>query len=92
MRDQINLLKKLLDEIKDEKARKVIFRVMDEIKKNQPEFKDVELECSECQQKFIFTAGEQKFFMERSLAKPHRCPACRQRRKIEVKTGQPFNG
>jgi DNA-directed RNA polymerase subunit RPC12/RpoP len=88
----MNLLKQLLDEIKDENSRKIIFSKMEELKKKTENLKDIELECSECGKKFIFTTGEQKFFMERSLSKPRRCPDCRQRRKAEMKTGQPFNG
>ena len=42
---------------------------------------DLTLNCRDCKQSFIYTAGEQKFFAERGLTSPSRCKACRQIRK-----------
>lgn len=42
---------------------------------------DQELECVDCRAKFLFSAGEQKFFTERQFTAPRRCKECRQARK-----------
>ena len=39
---------------------------------------DLLLTCSDCNQEFIFTAGEQQFFQERGYSSPRRCKPCRQ--------------
>ncbi|HEX6121757.1 MAG TPA: zinc-ribbon domain containing protein [Ktedonobacterales bacterium] len=45
-------------------------------------FEDKTLQCRECGQDFIFTAGEQEFYQQKGLLnEPGRCPDCRQRRK-----------
>lgn len=48
-------------------------------------FQDKSLTCREnnCQQPFLWTAGEQSFFAERQFSPPTRCKACRQRRKAD---------
>ena len=38
--------------------------------------------CIECKNKFIFTEGEQKYYLEQRLSEPKRCPSCRQLRKF----------
>ena len=35
------------------------------------------LKCKICGDTFVFSAGEQNFYQDRSLAEPRRCPACR---------------
>lgn len=47
------------------------------------------LECAvpTCKNKFPFTPGEQKFYSERGLFPPKRCPVCRAKRKQEIKNG-----
>jgi len=47
-------------------------------------FQDKSLQCSDCGQEFIFTAGEQEFYASRGLQnEPKRCPECRQARKAD---------
>lgn len=39
---------------------------------------DVTIQCRDCQNMFVFTAGEQEFFSKRGLlCLPKRCPNCR---------------
>ena len=47
------------------------------------DFVDTELVCQTCQQPFIFEAGEQGFYADRSRQwpPPTRCKPCRQARK-----------
>jgi len=42
---------------------------------------DQTLTCRDCQQPFVFTEGEQKFYAEKQLHNPTRCKGCRQIRK-----------
>jgi CxxC-x17-CxxC domain-containing protein len=45
-------------------------------------FEDKMLQCRECGQQFIFSAGEQEFYQQKGLLnEPGRCPTCRQRRR-----------
>lgn len=45
-------------------------------------FEDKGIVCKECQEEFIFTAGEQEFYAERGFEnEPHRCKPCRDARK-----------
>lgn len=47
-------------------------------------FQDKSLQCSDCGQEFIFTAGEQEFYSSRGLQnEPKRCPQCRRARKAQ---------
>ncbi len=47
-------------------------------------FEDKTLKCRECDEDFVFTAGEQGFYAEKGLLnEPQRCPACRQKRRME---------
>jgi len=40
------------------------------------------LTCRECGQSFVFTDGEQRFYLSRGLThEPRRCPACRGTRR-----------
>ncbi len=46
-----------------------------------PFYRDMELICRNCGEKFIFTAGEQEFYADKGfLHEPTRCPRCRSRR------------
>lgn len=46
------------------------------------EYKDKTIECRDCGQEFVFTAGEQEFYAEKGFTnEPVRCKACRQARK-----------
>ena len=45
-------------------------------------FEDKVLECSECGNEFVFTAGEQEFYQEKGFQnEPRRCSDCRRRRR-----------
>jgi CxxC-x17-CxxC domain-containing protein len=47
-------------------------------------FEDKTLQCADCGQEFIFTAGEQEFFASKGYTnEPKRCPSCRQSRKAD---------
>ncbi len=47
-------------------------------------FQDKSLQCADCGQEFIFTAGEQEFYASRGLQnEPKRCPECRRTRKAD---------
>jgi len=51
-------------------------------------FKDIALQCIECGQEFVFTAGEQMFYADKGLLnEPKRCPECRARRRQEREQG-----
>ncbi len=46
-------------------------------------YADETLTCRDCNQEFVFTAGEQEFFASRGLQnKPGRCPDCRAAAKM----------
>lgn len=48
------------------------------------ELQEKTLQCRECQASFIFTAGEQGFYIEKGLLnEPQRCAACRASRRRE---------
>ena len=42
---------------------------------------DRSLTCRDCGNEFVFTAGEQDFYVSRGFSDPQRCPTCRQARK-----------
>ena len=45
-------------------------------------YTDENLNCTDCNQSFIFSAGEQEFFAQKGFTnKPNRCPDCRAARK-----------
>jgi CxxC-x17-CxxC domain-containing protein len=47
-----------------------------------PEFQDRILTCVECGAEFIFTAGEQHFFHDKSFRnEPKRCKTCKSKRQ-----------
>lgn len=55
------------------------------------DYEDVSLTCVDCNQKFTWTVGEQKFFADRKLLQPKRCAGCRLKRRgvgnVEVMSG-----
>src|SRR2546425_6986219 len=54
-------------------------------------FTDQTLYCRDCNQEFVFTAGEQEFFASRGLTNsPSRCPSCRAARKGQ--SGDRYSG
>lgn len=45
-------------------------------------YTDKILECKDCGEKFVFTAGEQEFYAEKGFdSTPSRCRRCRDRRR-----------
>jgi CxxC-x17-CxxC domain-containing protein len=45
-------------------------------------YEDKVLNCRDCGQDFVFTAGEQEFYAQRGFQnEPSRCPECRRARK-----------
>lgn len=46
-------------------------------------YQDKEIQCCDCPNKFIFTAGEQEFFASKNFTPPRRCKPCREIRKRE---------
>jgi CxxC-x17-CxxC domain-containing protein len=46
------------------------------------------LQCADCGNNFVFTAGEQAFYQERNFSDPKRCPTCREARKAGRSGGQ----
>jgi len=42
----------------------------------------VPIQCCDCGEIFPFSPGEQKFYAEKRLAAPKRCPACRRWQKF----------
>jgi len=51
-------------------------------------FEDKTLTCRDCGGDFVFTAGEQGFYLEKGLLnEPQRCPACRSNRRRERAAG-----
>ena len=45
------------------------------------EYEDKYIECLGCGREFLFSAGEQRFFDEKSLKPPKRCQKCRVKRR-----------
>lgn len=45
------------------------------------QFTDRDLQCADCGDTFVFTAGEQTFFQTKGFTDPKRCSKCRQARK-----------
>jgi CxxC-x17-CxxC domain-containing protein len=57
------------------------------------EFQDKTLRCRDCGETFVFTAGEQGFYLEKGLMnEPQRCPNCRANRRKERAGGMPREG
>jgi hypothetical protein len=50
---------------------------------NQHDTGGESLVCVDCGEDFIFTGGERRFYDERGLTTPRRCPACRAQRRQE---------
>jgi len=51
---------------------------------NTLKLQDKLLRCVDCGTDFIFTAGEQRYFLSKGLSIPKRCPECRQKRKATL--------
>ena len=49
---------------------------------------DKTIDCKDCGESFLFTSGEQGFYLEKGLInEPQRCPNCRERRRRERAAG-----
>jgi hypothetical protein len=44
---------------------------------------DLLVACRDCNADFVITSGQRKWFIERDLSVPKRCPACRMARRQE---------
>ncbi|CDG34761.1 hypothetical protein CTHBC1_0083 [Acetivibrio thermocellus BC1] len=50
------------------------------------------LTCKDCNAEFVFSEGEQAFYLEKGFQnEPQRCPACRQARKQQRRNNS-FSG
>lgn len=51
---------------------------------NELDLKDEKIKCLDCDKDFIFTTGEQRYFLSKDLSPPKRCPECRTRRRNSI--------
>ena len=64
---------------------------MAENKVKESDLEDKTLMCKDCGNKFVFTAGEQKFFIERGLQNiPKRCKICTAKNKDKLREKHPM--
>ncbi len=54
-------------------------------------YQDKELVCRECDQPFVFTAGEQRFYAEQEYPPPKRCPDCRAEKRRQYQQRERFD-
>jgi CxxC-x17-CxxC domain-containing protein len=53
------------------------------------EYEDKTLVCADCSQPFVWTAGEQRFYAEKSFQnEPKRCKACKSRKSARSGGGR----
>ncbi len=50
-------------------------------------YSDKTLQCRDCGNEFVFSAGEQEFYATRGFSEPTRCPDCRAARKAARNDG-----
>ena len=56
-------------------------------------FKDEDLVCADCSGDFVFTAGEQEFYLSKGFDnKPVRCKACKDAKKSRMNGGDSRSG
>lgn len=48
-----------------------------------PDFQDKMITCVDCNQDFMFEAGEQSFYAQRNYVEPRRCKPCRNKKKLQ---------
>jgi CxxC-x17-CxxC domain-containing protein len=53
---------------------------------------DKVLQCRDCGNEFVFSAGEQEFYATRGFSEPTRCPDCRASRKAQREAGGSASG
>jgi len=46
--------------------------------------RDESIVCADCQRSFLWSAGEQKFYLSKGLSAPRRCPECRRTRRLTI--------
>jgi len=46
--------------------------------------KNKRIACVDCGSNFVFSPGEQRYFMSKGLSEPKRCPGCRLKRKLTL--------
>jgi hypothetical protein len=46
--------------------------------------KDKRLRCLDCGISFVFSKGEQRYFLSKGLSEPKRCPQCRLKRRLSL--------
>lgn len=49
---------------------------------NEERIYQLEIECNRCGDKFIMSPAEQKYYKEKGLSIPKKCPKCRELRKV----------
>jgi CxxC-x17-CxxC domain-containing protein len=55
-------------------------------------YEDKTLVCKDCNNEFVFTAGEQEFYAEKGFVnEPQRCKSCRDARKAASRTPREFH-
>jgi len=59
---------------------------------NELELNDQTIICVDCNKKFTYTEGEQRYFISKELSTPKRCPECRKSRKLSIVKGVEYNG
>ncbi len=51
---------------------------------------DLTIKCVQCNDEFVFTAGEQRYYEERNFSNPRRCPQCRKNKaRLDGNPGRP---
>ncbi len=55
-------------------------------------YSDKVLQCRDCGNEFVFSAGEQEFYATRGFSEPTRCPECRAARKAQRESGGSAGG
>ena len=48
------------------------------------ELRDKFICCVDCDEDFLFTVGEQRFCLSKSLSQPKRCQQCRNQRRTKL--------
>ena len=51
---------------------------------NSLKVEDKTLHCVDCGAQFLFSTGEQRYFLSKGLSMPKRCPECRLKRKLTL--------
>ena len=62
---------------------KNIFKNKNKIEKEFLKMEDKIIICMDCNEEFVFTVGEQEFYLDKEFDEPKRCPVCRRARKQE---------